>query len=90
MITITEGLYLHRAGDTLILSDRPQPLLRTTALHPKILIVSNDQTQLKSVLRHWLSSHQLDEISVAMKISRSAAHRLRAAMGITKRGSYAK
>lgn len=89
MITIQEGLYTHRAGATLIISDQPQ-LPRTTALHPKVLIIAEDHAALKHQLRKWLSTHQLDEIAAAMKISRSAAHRLRAAMGITKRDGYAK
>ena len=87
MITITDGLYAHRAGTTLIISDQPQ-LARITAPHAKVLIIADDHANLKRHLRRWLSSHQLDEIAAAMKISRSAAHRLRAAMGITKRGPY--
>lgn len=89
MITITEGLYAHKAGTTLIISDQPQ-IDRATQVHPKLLIVAQDHARTKRQLRQWLSCHQLDEIAAAMKISRSAAHRLRAAMGITKRGSYSK
>lgn len=87
MITITKGLYAHRAGTTLILSDQ-QELPRTTALHPKVLIIAKDHAALKHQLRRWLSGHQLDEIAAALSISRSSAHRLRAAMKITKRDSY--
>lgn len=89
MITITDGLYTHRAGTTLIISDQPK-LTRATAPHAKILLIAEDHAGLKRQLRQWLDSHQLDEIAAAMKISRSAAHRLRAAMGITKRESYSK
>lgn len=89
MITIADGLYAHRAGTTLILSDEPH-MTRTSAPAPKILIVAKDHAAFNSRLRRWLSSHQLDEIAAATNISRSAAHRLRAAMGIKPRGGYSK
>lgn len=89
MITITDGLYAHRAGGTLIITDQPN-LPRATEAQPRILIIAEDHAPVKRRLRQWLATRQLDDIAEAINISRSTAHRLRAAMGVTKRDSYTK
>lgn len=89
MKTIADGLYLHHAGPTLIISDqkvRPRQLY----IRGKLLLAADDMTALKRRFRTWLEAHTLDEIAHDLAISRSAAHRLRAALAITKRDSYSK
>lgn len=87
MITIIDGLYTHRAGAILIITDQPD-LPRATCACPRIVIIAEDHAPVKRRLRQWLATRQLDDIAEAINISRSTAHRLRAAMGVTKRGSY--
>ena len=86
---ITEKLYLHYVGDILVISDAACPP-NMRQLHPRAFLMADDRPATAARLRRWLIRHELDEIAEAMKISRSAAHRLRKAMDISPRGSYEK
>jgi len=85
---ITENLHARRVGDILILSDDPS--FQAKQIHPKALLIATDLAAAAVELHRWLAEHQIDEAAEALSISRSSAHRLRQAMGISPRGHYEK
>jgi len=90
MIILEEGLHAAKIGGILIISDAP---IEARPLHPQALVLASSIEALAATtvaLRRFLEKHELDEIAGAMKISRSSAHRLRRALGISKRGPYEK
>lgn len=89
MITLHPKLYVHTTGMMLVITDSDQ-LPRAQALGAHVLLIADNHLATKRVFKHWLRTHELDEISQCLSISRSSAHRLRAALGITKRGPYDK
>ena len=85
MITITEGLYTHRHGSTIIVSDQKH-MPRPVRLEGKIILMADNLPATKRRLRDWLTGNDLDTIATQLNISRSAAHRLRTVMKINPRG----